>query len=116
MTGDGPAGVSILPYSYIVGQRPLREALELAFVAPSIGGLLITGERGTAKSTTVRAFSRMVYDGRLPATLPINATDDRVLCGWNIDALMRGETRRLPGLLEQANGGLLYIDEVNLLD
>ncbi|WP_433190196.1 AAA family ATPase [Actinoallomurus sp. CA-150999] len=108
--------VALLPYSYIVGQRALREALELAYVAPSIGGVLITGERGTAKSTTVRAFCRMVYDGRLPVTLPLNATDDRVLGGWNVDALMRGEPQRLPGLLEQANGGVLYIDEVNLLD
>ncbi|GAA2160128.1 AAA family ATPase [Actinomadura napierensis] len=108
--------IEILPYSRIVGQRPLLRALELCFVAPSIGGLLITGERGTAKSTTVRAFSRMVHGGALPVTLPINATDDRVLGGWNVDALMRGAPERQPGLLEQAGGGLLYVDEVNLLD
>ncbi|MFI0372600.1 AAA family ATPase [Actinomadura sp. 1N219] len=109
-------GVSILPYSYLVGQDALRMCLELTYVEPGIGGLLITGERGTAKSTAVRAFSRMVF-GSLPVTLPINATDDRVLGGWRIDALMAGETKEQPGLLERANEtGLLYIDEVNLLD
>jgi len=111
-----PSRVSILPYSYVVGQQALRTALELAYVAPSVGGVLITGERGTAKSTTVRAFCRMVHHGKLPVTLPINATDDRVLGGWDIDKFLHGETTRLPGLLEQADGGLLYIDEVNLLD
>ncbi|MBT2207892.1 AAA family ATPase [Actinomadura sp. NEAU-AAG7] len=108
--------VPILPYSYLVGQDALRMCLELSYIEPGIGGLLITGERGTAKSTAVRAFSRMVF-GRLPVTLPINATDDRVLGGWRIDALMAGETREQTGLLEAANEtGLLYVDEVNLLD
>ena len=61
----------------------------------------------------------MMTLGRLPVTLPINATDDRVLGGWRIDALMRAEAVRLPGLLEQAGSdgeGILYVDEVNLLD
>lgn len=113
MTGS-PVG--ILPYSLIVGQEQLKRALELAFVVPAIGGVLVSGERGTAKSTTVRSFSWMAY-GRFPVTLPINATDDRVLGGWNIDALMRGRTEREPGLLERAGEtGMLYVDEVNLLD
>jgi magnesium chelatase subunit I len=109
---------AILPYSQIVGQRDLRLALETSYVAPQVGGVLATGERGTAKSTTVRAFALMAF-GRLPVTLPINATDDRVLGGWQIDALMRAEAKPLPGLLEQAGAegeGLLYVDEVNLLD
>ena len=54
--------------------------------------------------------------GGLPVTLPINATEDRVVGGWQIDELMRGEAKLQAGLLEEANGGLLYIDEVNLLD
>ncbi|WP_242909521.1 AAA family ATPase [Actinomadura terrae] len=112
----GKPTVPILPYSYLVGQDALRMCLELSYIEPGIGGLLITGERGTAKSTAVRAFSRMMF-GALPVTLPINATDDRVLGGWRIDALMAGETRQQPGLLEEANKtGLLYVDEVNLLD
>ncbi|MFB9830999.1 AAA family ATPase [Actinoallomurus acaciae] len=108
--------VPLLPYSYVLGQDTLRRALEIAYVAPSVGGVLVSGERGTAKSTTVRAFARMMY-GELPVTLPINATDDRVVGGWRIDALMAGRTEPQPGLLEHANEqGVLYIDEVNLLD
>lgn len=105
----------ILPYSRIVGQEQLKLALELAFIEPAIHGVLISGERGTAKSTAVRAFSLMVY-GSLPTTLPINATEDRVVGGWRIDELMRQQTVEQPGLLEEAHQGILYIDEVNLLD
>ncbi|ADD43254.1 ATP-binding protein [Stackebrandtia nassauensis] len=111
MTDD----IQVLPYSYVVGQDALKHALEISYVSRGSGGVLIAGERGTAKSTTVRAFTRMVND-RLPVTLPINATDDRVLGGWRIEELMRGEARPQPGLLETANDGVLYIDEVNLLD
>ncbi|MFF3749563.1 AAA family ATPase [Streptomyces sp. NPDC002018] len=108
--------IPILPYSRVVGQDDLKLALELNFIAPGIGGVLITGRRGTAKSTIVRAFALMAR-GELPVTLPINATDDRVLGGWELDALMRGEAREQSGLLEEAHEkGLLYIDEVNLLD
>ncbi|WP_405150555.1 AAA family ATPase [Sphaerisporangium sp. NBC_01403] len=106
----------LLPYSYVVGQDALRRALEISYVMPPVGGVLISGERGTAKSTIVRAFARMMY-GELPVTLPMNVTDDRVIGGWRIDALMAGKTEPQPGLLEQAGGqGMLYIDEVNLLD
>jgi magnesium chelatase subunit I len=106
----------VLPYSLIVGQDRVKLALELAYVAPAISGVLLSGQRGTAKSTAVRAFARMAY-GTLPVTLPINATDDRVIGGWDIDALMRGKAKPRPGLLEEAGStGMLYIDEVNLLD
>ncbi|MFI6947507.1 AAA family ATPase [Streptomyces sp. NPDC050422] len=108
--------VPILPYSRVVGQNELKLALELNYIAPAIGGVLIVGQRGTAKSTVVRAFALMT-GGRLPVTLPINATDDRVLGGWELDALMRGEAKRQAGLLEEAHEkGMLYVDEVNLLD
>jgi len=107
--------IHILPYTYIVGQELLKLALELAYIAPRIGGVLISGERGTGKSTIVRAFTQMMYDD-LPATIPINATEDRVVGGWQIDELMRANPTPQKGLLEEANGKLLYIDEVNLLD
>jgi magnesium chelatase subunit I len=106
---------SILPYSLIVGQGPLKLALELAFIAPGIGGVLLSGQRGTAKSTAVRAFAEMV-SGELPVTIPLNATEDRVVGGWDIKELMRGKSVEQDGLLKQADGRLLYIDEVNLLD
>ncbi|MDX3642920.1 AAA family ATPase [Streptomyces sp. MB09-02B] len=108
--------VPILPYSRVVAQDDLKLALELNHVVPRIGGVLMAGVRGTAKSTLVRAFALMVHT-ELPVTLPINATDDRVVGGWQLEALMRGEARPQPGLLEEAaEKGLLYVDEVNLLD
>lgn len=77
--------------------------------------MLITGERGSGKSTTVRAFSQMAY-GRLPHTLPINATEARVTAGWRIDALLDQKAVVQEGILFAADGSMLYVDEVNLLD
>jgi magnesium chelatase subunit I len=108
---------NVLPYSSVVGQAELKLALEVSYIEPRISGVLISGERGSGKSTTVRAFSNMLT-GELPVTLPINATEDRVIGGWDIDELLQtkqGE-RWKRGLLEDANGGMLYVDEVNLLD
>jgi magnesium chelatase subunit I len=109
--------IRILPYSQIVGQDDLKLALELAYIAPRLGGVLISGQRGTGKSTAVRAFAQMIY-GELPVTLPINATEDRVVGGWRIDELMlNSKPVRQEGLLEDADRkGMLYVDEVNLLD
>lgn len=111
----GKSAIPILPYSLIVGQQQIKLALELAYIAPRIGGVLLSGHRGTGKSTAVRAFAQMM-SSRLPVTLPINATEDRVVGGWRIDELMQSKAVPQPGLLEEANGSLLYIDEVNLLD
>jgi magnesium chelatase subunit I len=109
--------IDILPYSRIVGQEEIKRALEIAYIAPQkLGGVLISGQRGTGKSTAARAFAKMVY-ATLPVTLPINATEDRVVGGWKIDALMKGDPVWREGLLEQAGQNrLLYVDEVNLLD
>jgi magnesium chelatase subunit I len=114
---SGTAEPSILPYSLLVGQEDLRLALEISYVNRGIG-VLATGKRGTAKSTTVRAFSRMAF-GKLPVTLPIGASDDRVLGGWRIESLLKAKDDWQPGLLAQATESepeILYIDEVNLLD
>lgn len=109
---------TVLPYALIVGQDELRTALEIAYVCPAVGGVLATGQRGTAKTTTVRAFTKMAVGG-LPVTMPIGATDDRVLGGWRIKELMRGRPHKSDGLLVQASRSkarMLYVDEINLLD
>ncbi len=107
----------LLPYSYIVGQERLKWLLEVDYVMrSSVGGVLISGERGTAKSTIVRSFANMI-NGQLPVTLPINATDGRVIGDWDIRSIASGDPQEKPGLLQKAGqAGMLYIDEVNLLD
>ncbi|MEM9007065.1 MAG: AAA family ATPase [Cyanobacteria bacterium P01_F01_bin.86] len=107
--------IPILPYSLLVGQEMLKLALELAYIAPRLGGVLLSGQRGTGKSTAVRSFAKMVY-GDLPITLPINATEDRVVGGLDIDKLMQSDARWKDGLLVEAKDKLLYVDEINLLD
>lgn len=64
--------ISVLPHSLIVGQGQLKLVLELAYIIPRLGGVLLSGHRGTGKSTAVRAFAQMIYDGKFLATLPIN--------------------------------------------
>jgi magnesium chelatase subunit I len=109
--------IPVLPYSLIVGQPSLKLALELAYIIPRLGGVLLSGHRGTGKSTAVRAFAQMVYTQDEPlVVLPINATEDRVVGGWDINELMQSKTRWQDGLLMDAKDKLLYVDEVNLLD
>ncbi|MCG5433788.1 VWA domain-containing protein [Mycobacterium sp. MYCO198283] len=93
-------------------------ALLLCAVRPEIGGVLIRGEKGTAKSTAVRGLAgvlRRAGGGRL-VELPIGATEDRVIGSLDLGRVLRdGEQSFTPGLLAQAHGGVLYVDEVNLL-
>ncbi len=146
---------TIYPFTAIVGQDRMRRALVLNAVDPRIGGVLIRGERGTAKSTAARALAallpnvKVVSDCRfgcdpdapgtwctecrervaegdvLPVSsrptpfinLPVSATEDRVVGTLDIErAIQKGERHFEPGVLAAANRGLLYIDEVNLLD
>jgi magnesium chelatase subunit D len=109
------------PFSAIVGQEELKLALILIAIDPTIGGVLITGERGTAKSTAARGLAAL-----LPKTsagksapfveLPIGATEDRVIGSLDLSRVLReGSTELRSGLLARADGGVLYVDEVNLL-
>jgi magnesium chelatase subunit D len=106
------------PFSAIVGHDRLRLALLLCAVRPEIGGVLIRGEKGTAKSTAVRALAHVLadIDGASLVELPIGATEDRVVGSLDLQKVLRdGEHAFQPGLLARAHGGVLYVDEVNLL-
>ncbi|MCV7223234.1 magnesium chelatase subunit D family protein [Mycolicibacterium elephantis] len=107
------------PFSAIVGHDQLRLALVLCAIRPDIGGVLIRGEKGTAKSTAVRGLAAVlaaVDDGAALVELPIGATEDRVVGSLDLQKVLRdGEHAFSPGLLARAHGGVLYVDEVNLL-
>lgn len=143
---------NVYPFAAIVGQDKLKLALLLNAVNPAIGGVLVRGEKGTAKSTTVRALAALLpeietFEGcayacdpahpddfcpgcqklagnsniiRRPirvVTLPLNATEDRVAGGIDFSwAVKTGQRIFQPGLLALAHRGILYVDEVNLLD
>ena len=109
------------PFTAVVGQDQLRLALLLCAVHPGIGGVLVRGEKGTAKSTVVRALAALLpQPGTGPPArlveLPIGATEDRVVGSLDLGRALRdGEHAFSPGLLADAHRGVLYVDEVNLL-
>lgn len=137
------------PFSAVVGSDDMALALLLTTVSPEVGGVLVRGEKGTAKSTMVRALTELLPDQHVIADcrfgcaagapdptcpdgphegaattnrparlveLPVGATEDRVTGSLDLEqALGAGVARFSPGLLAQANRGILYVDEVNLL-
>jgi len=145
----------VFPFTAIVGQEQMKLALQLNVIDPKIGGVMIMGDRGTGKSTTIRAIADLlpaievvkddpfnshksdldlmgnevklsIQNGesidteqmKIPMVdLPLGATEDRVCGTIDIEkALTEGIKAFEPGLLAKANRGLLYVDEVNLLD
>ncbi len=145
----------ILPFTAIVGQEKMKKSLILNAINPRIGGVLIRGEKGTAKSTAVRALTELLpeiemvkgcpfncnpYDeGEMcdlcyakktngenqevakrrmwVVDLPLGATEDRVVGSIDVEKAIKEGIKALePGILAAANRGILYIDEVNLLD
>lgn len=146
---------NILPFSAIVGQEQMKQALILNAINQRIGGVLIRGEKGTAKSTAVRALAEILPDIEIVKgcpfncnpynedelcdicceklkngenidtvprkvqviTLPLGSTEDRVIGTIDIEnAIKEGIKSLEPGILASVNRGILYIDEVNLLD
>jgi len=109
------------PFSAIVGHDQMRLALLLCAVRPEIGGALIRGEKGTAKSTAVRGLAALLSaatgsTGAGLVEMPLGATEDRVIGSLDLQRVLRdGEHAFSPGLLARAHGGVLYVDEVNLL-
>jgi magnesium chelatase subunit I len=149
------ANLPIFPFSAIIGQEEMKLALQLNVIDPKIGGVMIMGDRGTGKSTTIRAIADLLpkidiikndpfnshptdielmsseilarYQNnetleldaiKIPMIdLPLGATEDRVCGTIDIEkALTEGVKAFEPGLLAKANRGILYVDEVNLLD
>ena len=141
----------VYPFAAITGQKKLKLSLVLNAINPAIGGVLIRGEKGTAKSTSVRALGALMPEievfeecvfGYGPdentgcsdcmlcspsltvarrrvkiVTLPLNATEDRVAGGIDFNLAVKKGARVLqPGILAKAHRGILYVDEVNLLD
>ena len=134
----------VFPFTALVGQEKIKRALLANAVLPSIGGVLLRGEKGTAKSTAVRGLVSLLPQsqavagcpwlcpscagkkrkGALPsvafapqlADVPLSASEDRVAGSLDMEAAFREGVRALqPGLLAAAHRGILYIDEVNLL-
>ena len=102
------------PFTAIVGQRRLQLALILTALSPEIGGVVIRGEKGTAKTTTVRALAPFL--GGSLVNLPLGATEDRVVGSIDVETVLTtGHAQFNPGLLSAADGGILYVDEINLL-
>ena len=104
----------LYPFTAVVGQERAKQALLCLAVEPRIGGVLLCGEKGTAKSTLVRALGGL--EGVRLLELPVSATEDMLLGGVELEAAVRTGCRTFqPGLLARADGAVLYADEVNLL-
>lgn len=104
------------PFTAIVGQERMKEAIVLNLIDPTLGGVLIRGQKGTAKTTAVRSIPELMKGLKI-VEVPANATEDRVAGTIDIqEALKEGKKKFEPGLLMEADGNILYIDEVNLLD
>lgn len=103
------------PFTAVIGQRELKNAIIWNLVNPLIGGALIAGEKGTAKSTLIRGAAEIAH-GMAVIEVPLGVTEDRLV--GTIDythAVQNGAIRHEQGLLSKADGNILYIDEVNLL-
>lgn len=97
----------------LVGQETMRRALLIQAIDPGLGGLLLLGGPGTGRSTAARALADLV-DGPF-VTVPPGCDEARLGGGPDLEAALRGEIRRTPGLLERAGGGVLFVDDLHLL-
>lgn len=106
---------SIYPFAAVIGQDDAKKALVLNIINPQIGGVLLCGEKGTAKSTLVRSLGAIIDDVEI-VDVPLNITEDRLIGSINIeDAILEGKRTFEEGIFKKAHRNILYIDEVNLL-
>lgn len=104
------------PFSAVVGHDDAKLALLLAAIDPAIGGVLLRGQKGSAKTTLARGLAALLAGDAPFVDLPLGASEDRLIGTLDLGAVLTGEGRRFePGLLAAAHGGVLYVDEVNLL-
>ena len=104
------------PFVAVVGQEQLKMSLLLNAIDPRIGGVLIRGDKGSGKSTLARALSDLLPAGAPFIEVPAGATEDRVKGSVDLAQMVAdGIVASTGGLLAEANGGVLYVDEVNLL-
>lgn len=105
----------VFPLAAVVGTDSLKMALCLNAIDPRIGGVLIEGPRGMAKSTLARGLADLLGGGPF-VTLPLGASEERIVGTLDLEAALgEGRARFAPGVLAAAHGGVLYVDEVNLL-
>jgi magnesium chelatase subunit D len=105
---------AVYPFCAVIGQDLQKRALLLCAIDPGIGGVLVQGPRGVAKTTLARALGELL-PGRF-VELPLGATEERVTGTLNLESALRdARVEFMPGLLARAHEGLLYVDEINLL-
>lgn len=108
--------IKTYPFTAVIGQEKMKKALLLNIVNPKIGGVLINGEKGTAKSTIVRSLGNIMNGENNVINVPLSVTEDRLLGSIDLEkTIQNGEVYIEEGLLKSANKKILYIDEVNLL-
>ena len=105
-----------LAFSAVVGQETAKRALTLAAIQPRLAGVLLRGDKGSGKTTLARGLAALLPGGAPFVELPLGATEERVIGSLDLGELLtNGRPQFRPGLLAAAHGGVLYVDEINLL-